>query len=238
MKRKWVIPDIHGCVKTVQALLSEQIKPTKFDEIYFLGDYIDRGPDSKGVIDLLMKLQREQYNVVALIGNHEEFLVELYDMETTPGKFSFFNSAKKKREIFFEIGGRRTLKSFHVNHAKEIPEEYINWMRNLTYYAEVDDFILVHAGLNFRPDDPLTDKKSMLWIRDYEIMPEKINNRRIIHGHVPVNFELIDLAIKNKSYKFIDLDNGPYMSSRDGFGNMIALELTSMQYVVQFNLDL
>jgi serine/threonine protein phosphatase 1 len=111
-------------------------------------------------------------------------------------------------------------------------------MRNLKYYVQLENFILVHAGLNFKNEDPFEDRRSMLWLRDYEIRPDKIGNRRIIHGHVPVNMELIVLSIKNKIYRFIDLDNGPYISGKDGFGNMVALELDSMELVIQDNLDL
>jgi serine/threonine protein phosphatase 1 len=77
----------------------------------------------------------------------------------------------------------------------------------------------------------------MLWLREYEIKPEKIGGRRIIHGHVPVNMELIVQSIKNNFYKFIDLDNGPYISGKDGFGNLVALELGSMEMVIQYNMD-
>ena len=78
----------------------------------------------------------------------------------------------------------------------------------------------------------------MLWLREYEIKPEKIGGRRIIHGHVPVNMDLITQAIKNRGFKFIDLDNGPYLSGKDGFGNLVALELDSMEMVIQYNMDI
>jgi serine/threonine protein phosphatase 1 len=111
-------------------------------------------------------------------------------------------------------------------------------MKNLDYYIELENFFLVHAGFNFKLKDPFEDKDSMLWIREYEIDKEKIGNKRIIHGHVPVSLEFIDLNIKNKSYKYIDLDNGCYMTKRDGFGNLVALELNTLEYKVQYNLDL
>jgi serine/threonine protein phosphatase 1 len=77
----------------------------------------------------------------------------------------------------------------------------------------------------------------MLWIRDFQVEEEKINNKKIIHGHVPVNLEFIDLAINNNDYKFIDLDNGVYFDDRVGYGNLIALELTSMKYSIQSLMD-
>jgi serine/threonine protein phosphatase 1 len=236
MKRKWVIPDTHGCVKTVEALFTNIIKPARYDEIWFLGDYIDRGPDSKGVIDFIRTLQKDEYNVIALKGNHEDMAVELYDAENSRsgGWLNLFNV--KKQSAWLEMGGKETLKSFGVSHAREIPPDYVEWMRALPYYVDLEQFVLVHAGLNFKNEDPFEDKLSMLWLRDYEIKPEMIGYRRIIHGHMPVNLELITLTVQNKFYKFID--NGIYMTGREGYGNLVALELNSMEFVIQDNLDM
>ena len=237
MHKRWVIPDIHGCIKTLRTLVEEHIRPTRYDELYFLGDYIDRGPDSKGVIDYIRGLQNDQYNIMALRGNHEDFVVELYDA-VLKSKFSWFQSfASKKHRSWMDIGGKDTLRSFGITELRQIPPEYIEWMKSLTYYVLMDDFILVHAGLNFEIDDPFTDTESMVWTREYNIKPEKIGNRRIIHGHVPVNLELMDMAVKNKSLKFIDLDNGPYIQEKPGFGNLVAIELNSMETLIQDNRD-
>jgi serine/threonine protein phosphatase 1 len=238
MPKRWVIPDVHGYVKTVQSLVGDLIKPMRSDELYFLGDYVDRGPDSKGVIDFIRSLEKEKYNVTALKGNHEDFMVELYDAEKKSRSAWWHNFGNRKHKAWMEIGGKPTLASFGVHHIKDIPEEYIEWMRNLTYFVTLEGFVLVHAGLNFKNDDPFEDKRAMLWLRDYPIIPEKIGGRRIIHGHVPVNMELITMAIRNRIYKFIDIDNGPYMSGKEGFGNMVALELNSMEMVIQYNMDL
>lgn len=222
---------------TLRSLIEEQIKPLRSDEIFFLGDYIDRGPDSKGVIDYIRSLQKDHYNITTLKGNHEDFLVELYDA-SLKGTSWFRMFSDKKRKSWDLIGGKETLKSFNVKKIDEVPADYIDWMRDLVYYAETDKFVLVHAGLNFRVDDPFSDQRSMLWLRDYEIRPEMIGNRKIIHGHVPVNMELIVQSVKNSSFRFIDLDNGPYISGREGFGALVALELTSMEMVIQDNRDL
>jgi serine/threonine protein phosphatase 1 len=238
MRKRWVIPDIHGCVNTLRALVEELIRPNRYDEIYFLGDYIDRGPDSKGVIDFIRTLQKEEYTITALRGNHEDFVLELFDAELKSRNPWFFNFAGRKKLAWNSIGGKATLHSFDVDHVKDIPKEYIDWMNSLEYYVALEDFILVHAGLNFKNEDPFSDKRAMLWLRDYEILPEKINNRRIIHGHVPVDLELITLALKHKYYKFIDLDNGPYISGKEGYGNLVALELNAMEMVIQDNRDL
>ena len=237
MKKRWVIPDIHGCVKTLQTLIEELIRPDRWDDLYFLGDYIDRGPDSKGVIDYIRTLQKEKYNITALRGNHEQFVIELYEAELNSKFAWFYRFADKKYRSWMDIGGRDTMLSFGISELRDIPPEYIDWMRSLPYYVQVEDFILVHAGLNFEAEDPFSDKETMLWTREYNIVPEKIGNRKIIHGHVPVNLELMDMAIKNRSLKFIDLDNGPYIKDESGFGNLVALELNSLETVIQDNRD-
>ncbi|MGE5425362.1 MAG: metallophosphoesterase [Syntrophothermus sp.] len=237
MRKQWVIPDIHGCLNTLRGLLEEQIRPDKEDELFFLGDYIDRGPDSMQVIDYIRNLETAGYKVIPLKGNHEDFAVELYDAEKNSGSWFKMFSGKKRRSWDL-IGGKETLKSFGVSNLKDIPEEYIGWMRGLRYYAETEKFVMVHAGMNFKIDDPFTDTRAMLWLREYEIQPAKIGNRRIIHGHVPVNMELIVQAVKNSAFRFIDLDNGPYIKGREGFGSLVALELTEMHLVIQDNRDL
>ena len=85
--KRWIIPDIHGYLKTLQALFDYYISPSKEDELYFLGDYIDRGPDSKGVIDFIMGLEAEGFNVCHLKGNHEESCVQACLEEQHVGSF-------------------------------------------------------------------------------------------------------------------------------------------------------
>ena len=70
MPRTFGIGDIHGCANTAKKLLFEEIKIDKEDELYFLGDYIDRGQRSKEVVDLILELKNENYKVNALRGNH------------------------------------------------------------------------------------------------------------------------------------------------------------------------
>ena len=70
MRNRWVIPDIHGCSKTLKCLIENNINLSKEDSVYFLGDYIDRGYDSKGVIDYIMSLQDSGYDIHCLITYH------------------------------------------------------------------------------------------------------------------------------------------------------------------------
>lgn len=237
MREHWVIPDIHGCAKTLRTLIEDLIKPSKHDWLYFLGDYIDRGPSSREVIDYLMFLQAEEYNMRLLLGNHEEYLVKSYEDELNLKSVLGFKQKNRRKKEWLYHGGKQTMESFQITDLKLFPKTYIDWMKHLEYYIELESFVLVHAGLNFKIDDPFTDRDSMLWLREFEVDPGKINNKTVIHGHVPVSLEFIDLSIRNKSYNFIDLDNGCYMTKREGFGNLIALELNTLEYKVQHNLD-
>lgn len=233
MKRRWVIPDIHGCSGTLKMLVESYIQPTKDDAIYFLGDYIDRGPDGKGVIDYIMSLQEEGLDVQYLIGNHEYYCMNAHEMDQH--RWLTKSSIHKEWERY---GAKMTLKSFGVSRPRDIDGKYIEWMKKGKYFIELDDYILVHAGMNFNIDDPFEDLQSMLWVRDFKIDTMRIGGKKIIHGHVPVEYSLIQLFIESGNYNFIALDNGVYYRDQKvGFGNLMALELNSMELIAQPNID-
>ena len=233
MKRNWVIPDIHGCVLTLKQLIENGIQLTKDDSLYFLGDYIDRGPDGKGVIDYIMSIQSQGYNVQYLIGNHEFYCMNAYEQDRR--RFLFKSGIHKEWEHY---GAKMTLKSFGVSHPRNIDEKYIEWMRKGQFFIELDKYILVHAGMNFKIDNPFDDTMSMLWARDFKVDSLKIGGKKIIHGHVPVEYSLIQLFIESEGYDFIALDNGVYYKTEKvGFGNLMALELNSMELIAQPNVD-
>ena len=118
--KKFAISDIHGCNITFKALL-EKIDFQKTDELYMLGDYVDRGPNSKGVIDAILELQKEGYFVKCLMGNHEEAMIK----------------ARKDMQMLYnwlEWGGRETLESFGTRIVHEIPQKYWDFMDSLDFY--------------------------------------------------------------------------------------------------------
>ena len=233
MKKRWVIPDIHGCVNTLKQLIETGIQPTTEDSLYFLGDYIDRGPDGKGVIDYIMSLQSSGYDVNYLIGNHEYYCMNAYEND----KRRLFTKSSIHKE-WERYGAKTTLKSFGVKRPRDIDEKYIEWMRKGKFFIELDDFILVHAGMNFNLDDPFEDTQSMLWVRDFKVNPRKIGGKKIIHGHVPVEYSLIQLFIDSNGYDFIALDNGVYYrDEKVGFCKLMALEMNNMELVAQPNVD-
>lgn len=231
--KKWVIPDLHGCSKTLKILIEEKIQPSKSDQLFFLGDYIDRGPDPKGVIDYILNLEEKGFQVFALKGNHEDYLLMALEKEIQLSKkFFLFREKNRLFEEWLKHGGNDTMDSFGVKKVSKIPEKYIKWLKELHYYRIVDPFVIVHAGFNFERKDPFEDTHSMLWIRGFNVIPQKIHNLKLIHGHVPVSLEFIKKAVHNSEMMFIPLDNGCYLPGKSGMGNLTALELTTMQLII------
>ena len=231
MKNRWVIPDVHGCLNTLRTLIEGRLNLTKSDVVYFLGDYIDRGPNSKGVVDFIMSLQNSGYEVHCIRGNHEDYCIRSWDADQK--RFLFRSKIEKD---WRKNGAIRTLQSFGAKRPREINKFYIDWMKNTKYYIELDDYILVHAGLNFKIDNPLHDTFSMMWTRDFKVDKNKIKGKKVIHGHVLVEMTLIDL-FNNNNYDFLSLDNGIYYSNKEGFGNLLAFNLDTKEIIIQPNID-
>ena len=236
MSQRWIIPDIHGCAKTVKALLENLLRVTKNDTVYFLGDYIDRGPDGKGVIDYLMHLKEEEYDVHFLKGNHEDLCVTAYEADQ---KKKLFGAKHKEQKEWEAVGAKATLDSFGVKHPREIPKLYIDWMNACEPYIEIEEFILVHAGMNFKAEKPFEDTRSMMWTRNFKVDYDKSHGKKIIHGHIPVDYSFMTLVIENNTaYDFIALDNGVYVTDKPGMGNLMAFNPDTKQLLAQSNMDL
>jgi len=236
--RTWVIPDVHGCLLTLRTLIEDLIELRIDDELIFLGDIIDRGPASKGVMDYIMKLSERGIRSHVIKGNHEDYMATVYRGEMAKSglrKLIGMKSGSYKDWMLY--GGGPTLQSFNATSVADIPVKYIEWIESLDSFMPWKNFLIVHAGFNFEIDDIFSDTQSMMWIRDYKIDPEKLGNRKIIHGHVPVSLDFIYQSINSSSFHFIDLDNGVYLTDKPGYGNLLALELNTMELLVQPNLD-
>jgi serine/threonine protein phosphatase 1 len=232
--RKWVIPDLHGCIKTLQALIENHIRPSKNDELYFLGDYIDRNYNPKAVLDYIIWLEEHGFNIFPLRGNHEEYLLMAWESAKKQKKTLFFRKESNPLlDQWLRHGGKHTLRSFGLDNFRQIPERYINWLSNLKFFYIVDDYVIVHAGLNFSRRDPLEDTHAMLWSGSFKAEPEKINNKTIIHGHVPVSLGFLQKVLHQPNCKVIPLDNGCYLAGTEGMGNLVALELGTRQLIIQ-----
>jgi serine/threonine protein phosphatase 1 len=212
-QRRFVIGDIHGCYKTLNKMLFHKLKITKDDALYFVGDFIDRGPRSKEVIDLLLELEEQGYSINPIRGNHEEMLVQHYRGESP--------------EDWYYNGAEATLRSFRIRYIYEMDEKYLQFFINLPYYIELDDFIICHAGMNFDIPNPFQDTESMAWTRNDYVDMKKTGGRRLICGHSPHQLEQIKLSINDNK---IQLDGGcVYLGRHPGLGFLCAIELKSLQ---------
>ncbi|MEM6722678.1 MAG: metallophosphoesterase family protein [Bacteroidota bacterium] len=224
---RYAITDIHGCAQTFRALVTSGIELTKKDQLFLLGDYIDRGPDSKGVFDFIFELKSEGYQVHCLKGNHEEMMLRSLTSETQ-------NSHWKRH------GGTTTLNSFGVQTVQSIPGRYIEFIRSLDHYHLLEDYILVHAGLNFRSSAPLEDTESMLWIRPWDVQVdlEWLAGRIILHGHTPVDQGVIEYQLAHRQeIGLLDLDNGCFRTAEPGKGQLCAFNLDTQALFFQPNID-
>ena len=224
MLNQYVIPDLHGCIETLKYVLSTLLKPVKGDRIFFLGDFVNKGPDSKGVIDLFAGLVESEIDVFAVRGNHDQL---------------FLNARKSVSDynIFLERGGESTMESFKVNNIESIPGKYFKLLEDLPFYIELEEYILVHAGFDFSSSDPFNDEISMLNIRDFTYSASITRNRAIIHGHNASPFSSIINNLIERKNMIYNIDNGCVYRERADMGNLVILNLKDFSYHIQPNLD-
>lgn len=223
--RKIAIADIHGCPKTLTALIA-QMQLSKEDELTFLGDYIHRGEDSRGVIDVILGLQAKGFRVRALRGNHEQMLLNAINPATPIDVY----------ERWYHIFGQKALQSF----GNEL-EKYLPFFYALPFFIEDEQYIFVHAGLNFAVTNPLKDENALLWIRDFypQIRKSWLKGRIIVHGHTPTTLPKIERQLKRLTQKSwfttpaLNLDAGCIFEG----GHLVAADLTNGKLFVQQNID-
>ncbi|MBN1132125.1 MAG: serine/threonine protein phosphatase [Bacteroidales bacterium] len=224
--KRYVISDIHGCYKTFRRLVEKVIGLTKSDWLFLLGDYVDRGPSSKAVLDYILELMEEGYTLFPLRGNHEDDLLKYAKGEP---RFMLWHLNKHKYPDIFEEG--------------KIIDRYYNFMNSLPYYYELDDYYIVHAGFNFKSDKPFEDKETMLWTRYFNPPTNLLKGKRVIHGHDPVYMPVI-LEHIEKGYPSIPLDNGAVYAGRhkiydtSQLGKLCAFDMDHERIYSQVNIDL
>jgi serine/threonine protein phosphatase 1 len=178
-RRTIAIGDIHGCAQALSALI-DVIAPTDDDVIVTLGDYIDRGPDSSGVVDLMIDLT-ERCEVVPLLGNHESMLIDSYE---SPACFEFWK----------RCGGLETLESYGGS-MSGIPPSHLAFFRGCRLFYETESYFMVHA--NYDPILPLDEQpvRLLLWEHIVYRMPTRHESgKTAIVGHTPQDSgEILDL---------------------------------------------
>ena len=179
----YAIGDIHGCLNHLINLLNLVNPDLEQHQLVFVGDYVDRGPNSKGVVDYIIDLKKKYNpeNIICLMGNHERM---------------FLDFLQGREEMFFLLnGGTATAVSYWGDQwerrERRLPDGHELFFETLKLYYETEDFIFVHGGL--RPGLPLAAQKEedLLWIRNEFIISEFDFGRRVIFGHTPVRAPLL-----------------------------------------------
>ena len=187
------VGDVHGSLPKLQQLVASCERraggaPLAF---VFLGDYIDRGPDSAGVVRYLMELQsRLGRRMVALKGNHEAMLLDVCD-EISPA--SYWRSQ----------GGGATLRSYGVVRAQDLPETHLDWLRALPLSYDDGRRFYVHAGVNPLLPFDAQHERDLIWIREPFLSDRRAYGRLIVHGHTPLETGEPDLRANR-----LNLDTG------------------------------
>jgi serine/threonine protein phosphatase 1 len=193
----YVIGDVHGRTDLLRTLLRKiaydaaKYESTTARELVFLGDYVDRGQDSRGVIELILstRAERDFWSVTALKGNHEQALLQFLD-------------DPEIWQMWSEFGARETLLSYGVNPpvrgsdaddwaraSREMnaamPQDHRRFLQSLELMVERGDYLCAHAGV--RPGVPLDrqTEQDLLWIRDDFLRSERRLGKVIVHGHTP-----------------------------------------------------
>ena len=211
-KRLFAIGDIHGCFDALNKLVENKIQLQKNDKLILLGDYIDRGDKSKEVVDFIIKLSENGYDIIPLMGNHEAMLLDVYKNEKSISKW-------------IQNGGNETLKSFEIISVNDIESKYIQFFKSLRYYYALEDYLFVHAGFNDEMEDPFKDDYHMLWKCREKYNHTVLKDKVIVHGHCTITIANSKKKVRNKE-NVINLDTGCVYAGKDGYGRLTALELT------------
>ncbi|RYU78636.1 metallophosphoesterase family protein [Hymenobacter persicinus] len=222
---RYVTTDLHGCLHSFRVLLENKLRLTPRDELYVLGDYVNKGPDSRGVLDYLMQLPARGYRVQCLRGNHDQELLDA--------------ARGRQAELWASAADRQlTLQSFGVAQATDIPAPYLAWLDALPYQLDIPGFTLVHAGFDFRlpPEQMREDPHTMMNIKQFTFDASRLQGRRLLHGHVPTPTAEVEKQVQEKAGS-IGLDTGCVYRHNPELRHLAALELDSFRLVLQPNIE-
>ena len=207
------IGDIHGCALTLDLLL-KTVAPRPQDTLVFVGDYIDRGPDSKGVIDRLIRLEKKQ-DCIFLRGNHEDLFLGYVD--------------RGEYDLWAINGGVQALASYGLHgNGQSLPERHVAFVRRTKLYYETPDYLFVHAGI--RPDRTVAENLAennpavFLWEREHLKVPDTPWEKTVVCGHTPVSEPV-------SRPRLINIDTGCVFFSHPHLGHLTAVRLPERTFI-------
>lgn len=181
MSRLIALGDIHGYSASLDALL-EAIALEPEDTLVPLGDYIDRGPDSRGVLERLIALAPRR-RLMPILGNHDEMLLSLWDGEAGLADWLGF-------------GGRQTLASYGCDDPREIPQGHIDFLRGCLPYHETDRHFFVHASYWAELSLERQPAEALRWdsLKYRRPGPHRSGKTAIVGHTAQADFEILDLG--------------------------------------------
>jgi serine/threonine protein phosphatase 1 len=193
----YAIGDVHGCLDKLQRILvrCRDHGGDRPRRLVFVGDYVDRGPDSRGVIETLLALQQQEAEMVCLRGNHEAMMLEAF--------------ATGDEDLWLLNGGGSTLGSYGIRQALDLPGEHMDWVTRLPLSFDDGWRLFVHAGLN--PHAPLDrqTEEDVLWIREPFLSSRRDFGRLVVHGHTPLRTGVPDLRANRLNLDTAAVFGGP-----------------------------
>jgi serine/threonine protein phosphatase 1 len=215
----FVIGDIHGCCDELRYLVDAlPVRPR--DEIIFLGDYIDRGPNSCAVVSFLIELtgRLNENKLVFLKGNHEDMLLSYLELSGQHGKMFLLNGGKATLESY-----GISAESSPVEFSAAIPPDHLAFFQGLASYYLTEPYFCVHAGVNPLKTVPEQSDEELLWIRHPFLYSSHVLPYTVLFGHTPQHSVLYDLPYK------IGLDTGLV------YGNMLTCLDTDEKMLYQIS---
>lgn len=190
--RLYVIGDVHGrrdlLAEMHARIRAELIRDRPADwRIIHLGDYVDRGPDSKGVLDLLIAAGEADRRVLMLAGNHDIGFLEFLAHPTPKGLFALFGGPETARSygVVLDLADPWRFREGSEELVRTVPPAHVALLRTLDFSCTFGDFFFCHAGI--RPGVPLDEQERMdlIWIRDAFLDWPHLHPKVIVHGHTP-----------------------------------------------------
>lgn len=213
------IGDIHGCAETLNALLERLDEEYSTTRTYvFLGDYVDRGPSSKQVIDRLIEFSKT-HSCVFIRGNHDQMLLTYY--------------SDNRYYEYLNHGGAHTLESYYTECPdKKIPYAHLKFLVSTKLYFEAEYWLFVHAGIpsDMSIEEAVNNKSvynSFLWTREHLEKDDNSWEKTVVFGHTPVR-----QPIEKKN--MIGIDTGCVYEQ---YGKLTALILPEQEFVQQKRID-
>ncbi len=205
-RRVFAFGDIHGCYDELERLLQHLFfkhDVDASDQLIFIGDYIDRGPSSRQVIERLLRLREELPKTVFLKGNHEDMLLDYLGLGGNSG------------DVYLVNGGAEFFKSYDIvpegslsEMRAKLPAEHLGFLQGLELGVTLGEFLFVHAGIDPAAALEAQSPRTLMWVRSQFIQSEHNLGKTVVFGHTPFEDVMIHLPYK------IGIDTGLVYGNR------------------------